>query len=71
MKAKKNDQSTDVNIYGVVVDANHPYKANHKYICSFKIVDPSLNIRHTSKGGASKGLNKNFATAVFYANSLD
>ena len=71
MKAKKGgDQSSDINVYGVVVDANHPYKANHKYICSFKIVDPSLNIRHTSKEG-SKGLNKNFATAIFYANSID
>ncbi len=65
---KKNEQNSDLNIYGVVVDANHPYRANHKYICSFKIVDPSLNIRHT-KGAAKGGENKNYAQAIFYANS--
>ena len=69
-KVKKGDDSSDWNIYGVVVDANHPYKANHKYICSFKIVDPSLNIRHSKAASAAKE-NKNYAQVIFYANSPD
>ena len=32
------------NVYGVVIDATFPYKVNSKlYVCSLKIVDPSLN----------------------------
>lgn len=62
-----------------MVDANHPYKASQKYICSFKIVDPSLNIRHTPKPSskpATKGSSSanasnsmNYSQVIFYANS--
>lgn len=38
-------------VYGVIIDATFPYKTNQdKYICSLKIVDPSL---HASGAKAS------------------
>jgi hypothetical protein len=46
-------------VYGVIVDATFPYKANNdKYICSLKIVDPSLN-------------GKVWATVVIYAKKFE
>lgn len=32
------------NIYGVVIDASFPHKVSEdRYVCSLKIIDPSLN----------------------------
>jgi len=46
-------------VYGVIVDATFPYKANsEKFICSLKIVDPTLN-------------SKEFATVVIYAKRFE
>lgn len=46
-------------VYGVIVDATFPYKTNNeKFICSLKIVDPSLN-------------GKEFATVVIYAKRFE
>lgn len=46
-------------VYGVIVDATFPYKTNNdKFICSLKIVDPSLN-------------GKEFASVVFYAQRFE
>jgi len=51
-------------VYGVIIDASFPYKVNkEKYICSLKIVDPSLN-------ASSKG-NDNYATVVIYAKRFE
>ena len=36
--------SEPCHIYGVIVDANFPYKVNsERYICTLKIIDPTLN----------------------------
>ena len=46
-------------VYGVIVDATFPYKTNsEKFICSLKIVDPTLN-------------GKEFATVVIYAKKFE
>jgi hypothetical protein len=46
-------------VYGVIVDATFPYKTNNeKFICSLKIVDPSLN-------------GKEFASVVIYAKRFE
>ena len=35
---------SEANVYGVIIDATFPYKVNKdKFICSLKVVDPSLN----------------------------
>jgi len=48
--------------YGVIVDATFPYKVNKKlYVCSLKIVDPSL---HTGNKGE-------YATVVMYADRFE
>lgn len=50
-------------VYGVIIDASFPYKANKdKYVCSLKIVDPSLS-------AATKG--DQYATVVIYANRFE
>ena len=51
------------NVYGVIIDANFPYKVNQNlYVCSLKIVDPSLN---TSSKGAD------YASVVMYAKRFE
>jgi hypothetical protein len=46
-------------VYGVIIDATFPYKSNSdKYVCSLKIVDPSLN-------------GKDHATVVIYAKRFE
>jgi len=50
-------------VYGVIIDASFPYKVtSDKYVCSLKIVDPSLN-------GNTKG--DQYATVVIYANRFE
>ncbi len=54
------------NVYGVVVDATFPYKINQeRYVCSLKIVDPSLH----SKGG--KPSDNDYATVVIYGKRFE
>lgn len=61
-KASLSSQDTQ-NVYGVIIDANFPYKVNQKlYVCSLKIVDPSLNT-------ASKGAD--YASVVMYAKRFE
>ena len=55
--------SKPVHVYGVIIDATFPYKVNQKhYICSLKIVDPSLNT------GSKNG---DYATVVMYAERFE
>jgi Telomeric single stranded DNA binding POT1/CDC13 len=55
-------------VYGVVIDATFPYKTNQdRYICSLKIVDPSLYVK-TQKG---TGDASDFATLVLYAKRFE
>jgi hypothetical protein len=56
-------QAEPHHVYGVVIDATFPYKVNQKlYVCSLKIVDPSLNT-------ASKG--SDYASVVMYADRFE
>lgn len=58
--------STDHNVYGIIIDATFPHKVSaDKYVCSLKIVDPSLH----SKGG--KPTDNDFATVVIYAKRFE
>lgn len=58
--------SDNHHVYGVVVDASFPYKqASDKYICSLKIVDPTLH----AKGG--KASDDDFATVVIYGKKFE
>lgn len=54
------------NVYGIIIDAAFPHKvAADKYVCSLKIVDPSLY----SKGG--KPTDNDYATVVIYAKRFE
>jgi len=55
-------------VYAVIIDASFPYKTNKdKYICSLKIVDPSLNLkREKGTGDAS-----DYATCILYAKRFE
>jgi hypothetical protein len=56
------NMKSDANVYGVIIDATFPYKVNKgRFICSLKVVDPSLN--------GSK--NEDYATVVIYANRFE
>lgn len=58
--------STDHNVYGIIIDATFPHKVSaDKYVCSLKIVDPSLH----SKGG--KPTDNDYATVVIYAKRFE
>jgi hypothetical protein len=51
-------------VYGVIIDSSFPYKTNSsKYVCSLKIVDPTLNTSG-SKGG-------DYASVVMYAKRFE
>jgi len=65
--AKVSLASSDAhNVYGVVVDASFPYKqSTDLYICSLKIVDPSLHSK-----GAKPG-DDDFATVVVYGKKFE
>jgi hypothetical protein len=53
-------------VYGVIVDATFPHKVSaEKYVCSLKIVDPSL----CSKG--AKPTDNDFAQVVIYAKRFE
>ncbi len=54
------------NFYAMIIDATFPYKTNKEfYICSMKIVDPTLH----AKG--AKASDKDFATLVLYAKRFE
>nr|AAU43901.1 alpha telomere binding protein [Uroleptus sp. WJC-2003] len=54
--------------YAVVIDATFPYKTNQdRYICSLKIVDPSLYVKSQKGTGDSS----DFATLVLYAKRFE
>lgn len=54
------------NVYGIIIDATFPHKVSaDKYVCSLKIVDPTLH----SKGG--KPTDNDFATVVIYAKRFE
>ena len=54
--------------YAVVIDATFPYKTNsERYICSLKIVDPSLHIKNQKGTGDSS----DYATLVLYAKKFE
>ena len=51
-------------VYGVIIDATFPYKVKKdKYICSLKVVDPSLHIKSQKGTGDSS----DYATVVIQA----
>lgn len=54
--------------YATIIDATFPYKTNkQRFICSLKIVDPSLHI----KGAKSGDKSNDFATLVLYAHKFE
>lgn len=54
--------------YAVVIDATFPYKTNsERYICSLKIVDPSLHIKSQKGTGDAS----DYATLVLYAKRFE
>jgi hypothetical protein len=51
------------NVYGVIVDATFPYKVSKdRFICSLKVVDPSLN---------GSGKKDDWASIIIYANRFE
>ena len=52
------------NVYGVIIDATFPYKANaNLYVCSLKIIDTSLNGANTKCG--------DYATVTMYSKRFE
>ena len=62
--------STDThNVYGVIIDASFPNKINSQnYVCSLKIVDPSVHSVHAKGGKASEN---DYATVVIYGRRFE
>lgn len=61
-------QSQPQHFYAVVIDATFPYKTNEeRYICSLKIVDPSLYLKKEKGTGDSS----DYATLVLYAKRFE
>ena len=61
-------QSDPQHFYAVVIDATFTYKTNQeRYICSLKIVDPSLYIKSQKGNGDSS----DYATLVLYAKRFE
>ena len=54
--------------YGVIIDATFPYKVNKQtYVCSLKVVDPSVHIKSAKGTGDSS----DYATVVIYSNKFE
>mgnify|MGYP001587106352 CR=1 FL=1 len=54
--------------YATVIDASFPYKTSTgKYICTLKVVDPSLHVKN-QKG---TGDGSDYASLVFYAKRFE
>ncbi|MFN7881207.1 MAG: hypothetical protein ACK5NI_01860, partial [bacterium] len=51
------------NFYGVIIDATFPYKRENKFICSLKVIDPTLNPKINKDAG--------YASVVIYANRFE
>lgn len=52
----------------MIIDASFPYKTNKdKYICSLKVVDPSLNMKKEKGTGDSS----DYATVILYAHRFE
>jgi Telomeric single stranded DNA binding POT1/CDC13 len=65
---KASVESESLNFYAVIIDAVFPYKSfNDKYICSLKIVDPSLFIK--SQIGSEDSCD--YATVVLYSRKFE
>jgi len=61
-------QAIPQHVYGVVIDATFPYKTNQdRYICSLKVVDPSLYIKSQKGTGDAS----DFATVILYAKRFE
>lgn len=55
------------NVYGIIIDAAFPHKVSEdKYVCSLKIVDPSLHCKTTNKPS-----DNDFAAVVIYAKRFE
>lgn len=61
-------QAEAQHFYGVVIDATFPYKTNQdRYICSLKVVDPSLYLKSQKGTGDAS----DYATLVLYAKRFE
>ena len=60
------DNQEQYNLYGVVLDAGHPYKGHKSFLCSLKIIDPTCHPAETSSGGQLK-----VAIITCYANRFE
>jgi stress-induced morphogen len=65
--AKVSLTTTDFhNVYGVIIDATFPHKVNQeKYVCTLKIVDPSLHQKGNKAG------DNDYATVVIFAKKFE
>jgi len=54
-----------VSIYGVIVDAGHPYKGAKRYICTLKIIDQTLCSRDESEEAVK------FSLVTFFAHRME
>lgn len=52
----------DCNFYGVIIDATFPYKRDKLFICSLKVIDPTLNPTVSDQ---------NYSTVVIYAQKFE
>lgn len=55
-----------INFYGIIIDAGHPYKSQNKFICTIKVIDKTL---HSIKEGENKRVI--FGLITFFAKKLE
>ena len=55
------DSYQPFNFHGVIIDANYPYEKNTYYICSLKVIDPTLNSKNE----------KDYAEIVIFAHHYE
>lgn len=54
-------EGDNINFYGVIVDATLPYKTQSKYVCTLKVIDPTLYLTEKDKDC------KSCASVIIYA----
>lgn len=55
-----------ISFYGVIIDAGHPYKGPHRYVCTLKVVDMTL---HSSVESAKSQIK--YGLVTFFAKRME
>lgn len=59
-------ETEQINFYGLIIDAGHPYKGTNRYICTLKVID--LTLHSTEENAENKG---KFGLVTYYAKRME